>query len=160
MSKRDKKSSKPEWAQKFEDRGREYSETNKESRGGNRFFRHIFAIVWLGLIFYFLNKYWVKIPFLTDDFKAVLWLFNISLAFTALSNFLQALSGSYILKHLLRLMENAISFVVFYTAYIVFPFTASGHNILVIKVVMVFIMFGIGIGAIVEFFKIIGGKNS
>jgi len=160
MSREGKKNKKPEWAQKFEERGREYSRTNREDyRGVGRILGHLFAVLWLVIFFYVINKYYGSINFLTDDFKAILWLLNISLVFAIFSNLLQAFVQSSFLRHFLGFVGNIVSIIIFYTAYVIFPFNASGDTVTLTRVILIFMIFGTGIGMIVDFVKMLRGKN-
>ena len=99
-------------------------------------------------------------PFLTSDFSGVLWAFNLSLAATILVNFLWLIFDPGWFRHLGRIFLNLISIVVLFLVFAVFPFTFAAEAwAFWVKVAIIVVIAGTGIGTIVEFFKMIFARD-
>jgi hypothetical protein len=112
------------------------------------------------LIYVFNNLMTWGVPFLTSDFSGVLWAINLSLGVTILVNFLWLMFDPAWFRHLGQIVLNLIAIFVVFLIFSIFPFTfAEEAWAFWIKVVLIVIMAGAGIGTIVEFFKLIFGKD-
>lgn len=126
---------------------------NHEHKNGWEPVGDIFAIIFTLLFAYLINQYWVAIPWLTDSFVVVLYMFNISVSITVASHALQALINWRRLRHLCQFTENLASIVVMTTAITVFPFTFTGNAAFLTHLIIGFIIFGVSVGALVELIK-------
>jgi hypothetical protein len=100
---------------------------------------------------------WDVLPFLTDEFGALLWLINGSLLATILVNFVYLAYDARWFKSLGQIGLNVISLVVSVRMYQVFPFDFSSLESdwsWLIRLLLVLGMVGLGVGIIVELAKL------
>ena len=112
------------------------------------------------LIYVFNNLLNWNVTVLTDDFKGVLWALDISLGATILINILFLMYDAGWFRHLMQLILNVIAILVTFLILVIFPFTFASESWAVwVRVGLIIIMAGIGIGTIVEFFRLILGRE-
>lgn len=103
------------------------------------------------------------LPFLTDSFAAVLPLFYISFAATALSNLIFLLYDNPLFKGLVKVGINLFSIAVMITMYFVFPFDFSAYSMnwdLIVRIIILVGIFGTALGTFVEFITIVFGEKA
>jgi hypothetical protein len=112
------------------------------------------------LIYVFNNLLKWNVPFLTSDFSGVLWAINLSLGVTILINFLWLMFDPAWFRHLGQIVLNLIAIFVLFLFFAVFPFTFAAEAwAFWVKVALIALMACVGIATIVEFFKLILGKD-
>jgi hypothetical protein len=132
--------------------------TVKKKPGKSGFIAAI--IVNLILLFVFNNLLNWGVPFLTSAYSGVLWAINLSLGATIIANILFLVYDAGWFHHLAQLVLNVIALFVFFLIYSIFPFTFTAESwAFWIKIALIVVMAGIGIGIIVEVFRLILRKN-
>jgi hypothetical protein len=123
--------------------------------------RYIGAIVInVILIWVFANLLNWGVPFLTSDYSRVLWAIDLSLAATILANILFLIFDHGWFRHLMQTGLNIIAIIVGIIIFLIFPFTFAGESWSIwVKVALIAVMVGIGIGTIVEFIQFILRKD-
>lgn len=120
---------------------------------------HIFAIIWLGIVYYYLNKYYTNIPHITDTFAKVLHVFNISLIIAAASHLLQAFINNFRFRRLAHLIGNFVSLTVLSYFYTYFPLDFTGQVAYWIRFGTIFLMVCLVIAAVTELIRLINGPR-
>ena len=123
--------------------------------------KYIAALIVNVILIYVFNKLlaW-GVPFLTSDFSGVLWAINLSLGATILVNLMWLIFDPGWFLHLGQIFLNLIAILVLFLIFAVFPFTfAAGGWAFWVKVALIVAMVGVGIGTIVEFFKMIFARD-
>jgi hypothetical protein len=115
--------------------------------------RYVAAIVInVILIWVFANLLNWGVPFLTSDYSRVLWAIDMSLGATIFVNILFLMFDPGWFRHLMQVVLNIISLIVGLIIFKIYPFTFAGESWAIwIKVALIAVCAGIGIGAIVEF---------
>jgi hypothetical protein len=112
------------------------------------------------LIWVFANLLNWGVPFLTSDYSRVLWAIELSLAATILANVLFFIFDPGWFRHLLQTGLNIIAIIVGIIIFLIFPFTFAGESWSIwVKVALIAVIVGIGIGTIVEFIQFILRKD-
>jgi hypothetical protein len=112
------------------------------------------------LMWVFANLLNWGVPFLTSDYSRVLWAIDLSLATTILANILFLIFDPGWFRHLMQTGLNIIAIIVGIIILLIFPFTFAGESWAIwVKIALIIIMVGIGIGAIAEFVKFILRKE-
>lgn len=131
----------------------------RPSRAARTFGYTLAAIVNVALL-YLVNVRpgWQVVPFLTDDARQVLALFNLSLAAGIVTNLVYVLYDAPRWKALWDLVANGISLAVLIKVWAVFPFAfdAQGWTILT-RTVVVVAMVGTAIAMLVQAVSMTGG---
>jgi hypothetical protein len=130
----------------------------KKKQGKGGFIAAI--IVNIILLFVFNNLQNWGVPFLTSDYFGVLWAINLSIGATIIANFLFLFYAAGWFHHLAQLILNVIALFVVFLIYTIYPFTFVGEDWSQwVKISLIIVMAGIGIGIIVELFKLILKKD-
>jgi hypothetical protein len=118
------------------------------------------VIINIVMIYVFNNLLNWGVPFLTSDYSGVLWAINLSLGATIIANILFLIYDPGWFRHLGQIVLNFIALFVAFIIFTVFPFTFADKSwAFWVKIVLIIIMAGIGIGTIVEFFRLILRKE-
>lgn len=124
------------------------------------------AVVVNLIILYVINNLpgWDWLRFLTDDFRGLLWLINISLVATVLVNLFWLGYDAAWFRSLSQVCLNLISAMVTVRLYQVFPFDFSTYEFNwapLARLVMIITMVGLALGTIAELVKLVarGGKT-
>ncbi len=132
-----------------------------EFRKRNRRAEYIAAIIVNAILIYIFNNLlkW-RVPFLTSDFNLVLWAVNLSLGATIIANILFLAYDARWFHHLLQLVLNILAFLSTYLLYRIFPLAFSERLIeQVVRIALIFAMVALGIALIVEFFRLVFGRD-
>jgi hypothetical protein len=112
------------------------------------------------MIYVFNNLLNWGVPFLTPNYSGVLWAINLSLGATLIANILFLIYDPGWFRHLAQIVLNIIALFVAFIIFTVFPFTFADKSwAFWVKIALVVMMAGIGIGTIVEFFRLILRKE-
>jgi hypothetical protein len=96
---------------------------------------------------------WGWLPFLTEEFASLIWLFNVSLTATILANLVYMVYDPVWFKSFTQIGLNLISMIVLLRMLQVFPFDFSAYEFdwePVARFVLILGLIGTGIGIIVE----------
>lgn len=128
---------------------------------GAQIFGHLLAVAITVVIAFYVNKYWSRLPWVTESFVSVLWVYNLSVLVTVISHLIQAVIGISLVKILGQIAENILSVALFVTAYYVFPFNINDGTESAVKIILLIITVIVAIGTIAEFAKLfsISGRN-
>jgi hypothetical protein len=154
----------PEWIRKIEKEAKdEWREVAEREKPRSRTAEYISAIVANLVMFWVFGKLlsW-GVPFLTSSFTAVLWVINISIAGTIACNLAMLIHDGHWFRGFVRLIQNALSFLVLMTFYIVFPFDFTAYHIDWSKIIHILLILGMisnGIAIIMEFFRMLFGPD-
>ena len=98
--------------------------------------------------------------YLTSDYSGVLWALNFSLGATILANVVFLVFDPKWFRHIAQIALNIIALFVVFVIFSVFPFTFSEESwAFWVRVALILVMVGIGIGTIVEFFRLLLGRE-
>jgi len=112
------------------------------------------------MIYVFNNLLNWGVPFLTSDYSGVLWSINISLAANIIANILFIVYDPGWFHHIAQIVLNVIGLFVVFMIFTIFPFTFADKSwTFWVKIALIIVMAGIGIGTIVEFFRLILRKE-
>ena len=128
---------------------------------GARRFGYLVSIAVNLVILYLANGVpnW-DVPFITNDWPDVLWAVNLSLQATIIANLVFLAYDPRWFRHSARILLAALSIIVFYTLYRVFPFDL-GRALYdqIARIALLAGMVGVGIALIVEFVGLILGRE-
>jgi hypothetical protein len=99
---------------------------------------------------------WGWLPFLTDDFEAVVWLINLSLTASILANLAYMAYDPVWFRSITQVVLNLISIAVLVTMWQVFPFDFSAYEFAwdtLVRFVLVLGIVGTVIGTVAELVK-------
>jgi len=99
---------------------------------------------------------WGFLPFLTQDFKKIIWLFNVSIIATIIANVIFFFFDTDWFTSLVKFFLNAIGLTLAIIMLQVFPFDFSGYAFdwaLVMRILLIIGIVGTGIGILAELFK-------
>ncbi len=113
-------------------------------------------IIDIVLMYVFNNLLRWGVPFLTPAYSGVLWAINLSLGITILVNLFFLAYDAGWFRHLTQLILNVIALFVVFLIYTIYPFSFAGEIWSQwVKISLIIVMAGIGIGIIVEIFQLI-----
>lgn len=128
---------------------------------GGRRVGYIVAIIFNIIALYVFNNLmnW-GVPFLTSRYSGVLWAIDLSLGASIIANVLFLVFDYPWMRHLGQLILIPLSTLALFIIWAIFPFTFSAESwAFWVKVSLIIIMVFSAIGFIVEFFKLILGKE-
>jgi hypothetical protein len=112
------------------------------------------------MIYVFNNLLKWGVPFLTSEYSGVLWAINLSLSATIIANILFFIYDAGWFRHMAQIVLNIIALFVIFMIFTIFPFTFANESwAFWVKIALILVMAGIGIGTIVELFKLILRKD-
>lgn len=121
---------------------------------------YVVAALVNGVLLYVVNNLlgWGWPSFLTDDFSRLLAILNVSLAASLLVNLVWVVADPVWFRSIAQIGLNVVSFVVTIRMWQVFPFDFSPYDFpwgTLARVVLAVGMFGLVVGSIVEFAKML-----
>ncbi len=133
-------------------------EVSPRIRPGRRFGYSIAVVVNLVMLVVVqsvLDRGWL--PFLTEEFLAVVPWISLSLIAAILANFIYQFNDTPIVKSIGQIFVNLISLYTTYQIFLVFPFDFSAYRFdweVALRVALILAMVGTGIGVLVEALKL------
>jgi hypothetical protein len=115
----------------------------KEVKFWKNFFENFFGLIFSVLFLFLLNRYYTRLPFLTDNFTLVLPIINISILINIAFHAMKLLITNRIFKQLTDLITTVISLFVIYQLYFFFPFSFTGDNILRIFFILMLVILSV-----------------
>lgn len=122
---------------------------------------YIIAIIVNIILWYVLHQLenW-NLFFITERFSGVLWAFELSLAATIIANTLFMVYDPAWFRHISHIVLNGISIFTTFIIYWVFPFDFGlGIWNQLVRLALLVAMFGMSVAIIVDFFKLILGRE-
>ena len=117
-------------------------------------------VVYVILLLVFSNLLSWGIPFLTEEFTAPLMFFSVSFIAAVIGNVFMLVYDARWFRHLVRIVLNILGGVAVYVLLVVFPFAfPAGPADLVVRIVLIVALVGVGIGTIVEFGRLLFGRD-
>ena len=118
----------PPWARKMDDYGQHHWHKEKPLR--KRRGEHIWAIIWNIVALWVVNKIpdW-NLSFINDHYNAILIFLNINIYIQIATHTLMAFLETRWAYHLLRIVSEASTFVLFILLYYIYPFDFSGTSL-------------------------------
>ncbi len=148
----------PRWAQTVDDFGKRHWHKDKPLR--SRRGEHIWAIIWNIIALWVVNKVpdW-NLSFINEHYNAVLIFLNINIYIQIAVHTGMAFIESRWLYHLLKMVSEASTFVLFIILYYLYPFDFSGTNLswldILIPVIMIITLVVTAISIVVHLFRLI-----
>ncbi|HKX76743.1 MAG TPA: hypothetical protein VJR05_15275 [Acidimicrobiia bacterium] len=129
------------------------------ARSAGRQFGYLVAIAINVVMLWAANNLldWGVLPFLTEDFRAVLWLINISLVISIAVNATYLGYDRQWYRSLTQAVLNGISLIVTVLLFQVFPFDFTAYQFpweSITRVMLVLVMVGTVAGIAAEFYKL------
>jgi hypothetical protein len=138
---------------------------HEPTRTGKRFGYGIAVVINLVMLLIVLNILeWGWVPFLTDEFTAVVPWISLSLIVSIVVHLVYQFNDTPVVKSTGQILINLISVFVTYQVYLVFPFDFSSYDFnwaLLTRIVLIVAMVGAGIGVLAEAVKltVVGPEN-
>lgn len=132
-------------------------------RAGKRFGYGVAVVINVAMLIvvqYVLD--WGWLPFLTDEFAAVVPWISLSLIASIVANLVYQFNDTTTVKSTGQILVNLISIFVTYQVLLVFPFDFSAYAFnweIVVTVVLILAMVGAGIGVLTEAVKFASGER-
>jgi hypothetical protein len=148
----------PPWAQKVDDFGKRHWHKDKPLR--SRRGEHIWAIVWNIFSLWVVNKVpdW-NLEFINQHYNAVLIFLNINIYIQIATNSVMAFLEIRWLYHLMKMVSEASTCVLFIILYYIYPFDFSCYGLgwldLLIPIIMIITVVVSGISVVVHLFRLL-----
>lgn len=120
----------------------------------------IVNLVMLGAVQFILD--WGWLPFLTEEFRALVPLISVSLIFSIIANLVYLFDDRTIVKSTGQILVDLVSLYVTYQIYLAFPFDFTASTIdwaVPLRVLLIVAMVGTGIGVLSEAAKLASEPN-
>jgi hypothetical protein len=136
-----------------------FAKRNKTEKKAKKSEYIIAIVVNIVLLYIFNNLLNWHIYFITNALNEVLWIINLAIIATIVGNILLLAYNPEWFRHVMKIILNIVAVIAVYNIFIVFPFNFNSFLIdWSVIIALIFVMVGITIATIVEFFFLIMGR--